>query len=219
MLLFILVFNQHKSNFYFFFLFAGGVQIWQDFAIVAKLALLALRLPFSLPYKMKIGGGGGGGGVFIVIPPRASIVVSRAPIALATPCTNTAAHCRTRVCQALSHHCREPQQLSLPVRALHQLHQSCPALVSPFPQQATARPAPAVPWPSRGLPWSNRALVQPECARTAFLPPAVSPALPLCHFLTTDMVRTRGGSRFKPTVRFSTLEMEESAPTAVPKEP
>ena len=33
------------------------------------------------------------------------------------------------------------------------------------------------------------------------------------------MVRTRGGSRFRPRVRFSTSEMEEPAPAPVPKEP
>ena len=33
------------------------------------------------------------------------------------------------------------------------------------------------------------------------------------------MVRTRGGSRFRPTVRFSSLEMEEQAPAAFPDEP
>ena len=33
------------------------------------------------------------------------------------------------------------------------------------------------------------------------------------------MVRTRGGSRFRPTVRFSTPEMEEPAPDAVFEEP
>ena len=33
------------------------------------------------------------------------------------------------------------------------------------------------------------------------------------------MVRTRGGSRFRPRVRFSAPEMEEPAPAAVPEEP
>ena len=42
---------------------------------------------------------------------------------------------------------------------------------------------------------------------------AVSPALPLYHFLTTDMVRTKGGFRLRPRVRFSTPEQEEQAPT------
>ena len=54
---------------------------------------------------------------------------------------------------------------------------------------------------------------------------AVSLALPLYHFLTTDMVGTRGGSRLRPRVRFSTPEQEEQAPATatvpdlVPKEP
>ena len=53
----------------------------------------------------------------------------------------------------------------------------------------------------------------------------MSPALPLFHFLTTDMVRTRGGFRLRPRVRFSTPEQEEQAPATstvpdpVPEEP
>ena len=61
----------------------------------------------------------------------------------------------------------------------------------------------------------------------------VSRALPWCPFPTTDMVRTRGGSRLRPRVRFSTPEREEQAsvpapipapvpkpiPEAVPEEP
>ena len=45
-----------------------------------------------------------------------------------------------------------------------------------------------------------------------------SPALPLYHLVTTNMVRTRGGSRLRPRVRFSTAEQAEQAPasTAVP---
>ena len=35
----------------------------------------------------------------------------------------------------------------------------------------------------------------------------------------TDMVRTRGGSRIRPRVRFSTPEMEDQAPATVPEEP
>ena len=44
-------------------------------------------------------------------------------------------------------------------------------------------------------------------------------ALPLCPFLAIDMVRTRGGSRLRPRVRFSTPEQEEQAlvPAAVPE--
>ena len=34
------------------------------------------------------------------------------------------------------------------------------------------------------------------------------PALPLYHYLTIDMVRTRGGSRYRPRVRFSIMGME-----------
>ena len=59
------------------------------------------------------------------------------------------------------------------------------------------------------------------------------PALPLCHLLSTDMVRTRGRSRLRPRVRFSTPKQEEQAlvpapvpapipelvPEAVPEEP
>ena len=45
---------------------------------------------------------------------------------------------------------------------------------------------------------------------------SVSLALPLCSFLTTAMVRTRGGSRLKPRVRFSTPEQEEQAPVPAP---
>ena len=51
------------------------------------------------------------------------------------------------------------------------------------------------------------------CSHPALLLPAVSPTLPLYHFMTTDMVRTRGGSRLRPRVRFSTPEEEEQAPT------
>ena len=36
------------------------------------------------------------------------------------------------------------------------------------------------------------------------------PALPLYHSLTTDMVRTRGGSLYRPRVRFSVPGMEDS---------
>ena len=47
----------------------------------------------------------------------------------------------------------------------------------------------------------------------------VSPALPLYHLVTIDMVRTGGGSRLRPRVRFSTPEQAEQAlaSTAVPK--
>ena len=51
------------------------------------------------------------------------------------------------------------------------------------------------------------------------------PALPKCPFLATDMVRTRGGSRLRSRLRFSTPEQEEQAPVLaaipepVPEEP
>ena len=53
----------------------------------------------------------------------------------------------------------------------------------------------------------------------------IVPILPQYRFLTTDMVRTRGGSRLRPGVRFSTPKQEEQAPAtatvpdSVPKEP
>ena len=88
-----------------------------------------------------------------------------------------------------------------------------PITVHSLPQcrRVHSEPLP-VPSSSRALPWSSRALVWPVCAHPAMLLPAVSPALPLYHFLTTDMVRTRGGSRLRPRVRFSTPKQEEQAP-------
>ena len=44
----------------------------------------------------------------------------------------------------------------------------------------------------------------------------LSPALPLCPYLITSMVRTRDGSRLRPRVRFSTPEREEQAPVPLP---
>ena len=44
----------------------------------------------------------------------------------------------------------------------------------------------------------------------------VSGALPQCPFQTTVMVRTRGGSRLRPWVRFSASEREEQAPVPAP---
>ena len=41
-------------------------------------------------------------------------------------------------------------------------------------------------------------------------------ALPRCPSPTTVMVRTRGGSRLRPRVRFSTSEQEDQAPVLVP---
>ena len=68
---------------------------------------------------------------------------------------------------------------------------------------------------------SSHALVQFESVHC--------PALPRCPYLTSDMVRTRGRSRLRPRVRFSTPEHEEQAPIpavvpepvpeAVPEEP
>ena len=57
------------------------------------------------------------------------------------------------------------------------------------------------------------------CAHPALLPPTVTPSLPLYHFLTVDMVRTKGGSRLRPRVKFSTPEEEKQAPVpaAVPE--
>ena len=37
--------------------------------------------------------------------------------------------------------------------------------------------------------------------------------------MTTDMVCTRGGSRFRPQVKFSTPKKEEQAPVTIPEEP
>ena len=47
-------------------------------------------------------------------------------------------------------------------------------------------------------------------------PISVSPALPRCSRPTTAMVRTRGGSRLWPRVRFNTPEREEQAPVPAP---
>ena len=44
----------------------------------------------------------------------------------------------------------------------------------------------------------------------------LSLTLHLCSFSTTAMVRTRGGSRLRPRVRFSTPEREEQAPIPAP---
>ena len=67
----------------------------------------------------------------------------------------------------------------------------------------------ALPWFSRE-PWSN----QRESTLPCYLPNVI-----------TDMVRTRGGSRLRPRVRFSTQEQEEQPPASaafpepVPEEP
>ena len=44
----------------------------------------------------------------------------------------------------------------------------------------------------------------------------MSLALPQCLFHTTAINRTRGGSRLRPRVRFSTPEKEEQTPTPAP---
>ena len=70
------------------------------------------------------------------------------------------------------------------------------------------------------MPWPSVPCPGPACcAHPALLPPAVTPALPLYHFPTANMVRTRGGSHLRPRVRFSTPEQEEqpSVPAAVPE--
>ena len=61
-----------------------------------------------------------------------------------------------------------------------------------------------------------------ECDSAVSSEPQISPAVPCCHFHqlnltpvsvhTIAMVRTRGGSRLRPRVRFSTPEREEQAP-------
>ena len=72
-----------------------------------------------------------------------------------------------------------------------------------------------------------------ECPGPLPYVPEHCPALPLSPFQTTAMVRTIGGSRHRPRVRFSTPEREEQAlvlapvpdpvpdpvPEAVPEEP
>ena len=68
-------------------------------------------------------------------------------------------------------------------------------------------------------------LCQLSLGSAASRAPTAIPSLPQYRFLTTDMVRTRGGSRLRPRVRFSTLEQEEQAPAIatvpdpVPEEP
>ena len=52
-----------------------------------------------------------------------------------------------------------------------------------------------------------------QCTATPSREPCCLPSL------TTDMVRTRGGSLFKPRVRLSTPEQEEQAPAIVPEKP
>ena len=63
----------------------------------------------------------------------------------------------------------------------------------PFPQPATARPAPSVPWPSRGWSWSIRG----------------EPCSAPINSLIIDMVRTRGGSHCRLKVRFSIQDTED----------
>ena len=66
---------------------------------------------------------------------------------------------------------------------------------------------------ARALTLQCQLLAQPRLSpRSA----SVSLALPLCSLLTTAMVRTRGGSRLRPWIRFSTPEKEEQAPVPAP---
>ena len=108
-------------------------------------------------------------------------------------------------------HCRALTQLSLPRASLYH---------SPLPLQSSVSD------------WHNRAfaLVQQRSKAPMLLEPcAHCLALPLCPFLIIDMVRTRGGSRLRPRVRFITQEKGEQAPVPaavpeavpepVPKEP
>ena len=83
--------------------------------------------------------------------------------------------------------------------------------------------------------WSNSVLTAVSLGSAVLCPGSifVSGALPQCPFQTIAMVRTRGGSRLRPRVRFSTPEREEQAsvpalvpasvpepvPEAVPEEP
>ena len=101
-------------------------------------------------------------------------------------------------------------------------HSRALALVPLSPSSAASRAPTTVP----SLPQCRRPLLPLEpCAHCTGLAPAVSPALPLYRFLTTDMVRTRGGSHLRPRIRFSTPEQEEQAPATatvpdpVPEEP
>ena len=100
-----------------------------------------------------------------------------------------------------SSHCRALIQLSLPRASPYH---------SPLPLQPSVSD-----WHSRAF-----ALVQQRSEAPLLLEPCAHySGLPLCHFLIIDMVRTRGGSRLRPRVRFSTPEKEEQAlvPTAVPE--
>ena len=87
------------------------------------------------------------------------------------------------------------------------LHQS-PLHFTPFPAVRLLH-ALAVSWPRR-----RRALVHPVRVRSplpfpAMPCPSLSPVLPLQYDWTITMVRTHGGSRYRPRVRFSTPEMED----------
>ena len=98
------------------------------------------------------------------------------------------------------------------------LAQPCPC-PGPLCQLSPGSTASRAPTTGPSLPQCRRSPLPLEpCAHCTALAPAVSPALCLYRFLTTDMVRTRGGSRLWPRVRFSTPEQEEQAPatTIVP---
>ena len=81
-----------------------------------------------------------------------------------------------------------------------------------------------LPWsPLSVEPWFS-SVQSPHCRPQCRWPPlplepcAHCTALPLYRYLTIVMVRTRGGSRLRPRVRFSTPEQEEQAlaTTSVP---
>ena len=97
-----------------------------------------------------------------------------------------AAHCR---CRRFLRHCLEPV---LPCRA-----QCCPLPVSSCPEPT------AEPWPNAPL--------RTQSTATASHQPYIylSPALPLQLDWTTTMVRTRGGHRYRPRVRFSIPEIDD----------
>ena len=156
---------------------------------------------------------------------------------VAAPCTSTAAlpdphlprlivvaplcmpclPCRTRTCALVQ--CRPHSSVPLVhSRALHQLSPGSVAFRAPTacPSAAVSIaghcPCPGLAVPCRGSaePWSGL---------------CVSHAMPLYHLVTTDMVRTRGGSCLRPRVRFRTPEQADQAPASavvpdpVPEEP
>ena len=113
---------------------------------------------------------------------------SRAPsirvAATARPFRALSLRCR------LCHHCPDSQ---------HTAARRCRAL-SP----AAASPLPPSPGPPRPFTQQSTAAA---CHQPCTSP---SPALPLPHEWTTAMVRTRGGHRYRPRVRFSTPEIDDA---------